>query len=150
MLKLIFPYRSNIFEVEDAKPLSHLFFEAIVLPFVSNKVMRILVLLGWIASIVFSCFHLQFIKEGLEQSRIGKDIILTKFPSDNFIFHFQARKNTTTFNYFHAEDAYFRNLNYRVHVVINEPLDFSQRSVQDNVSDFVRNLSKLEYLDHSV
>ena len=112
--------------------------------------MRILVLLGWIASIVFSCFHLQFIKEGLEQSRIGKDIILTKFPSDNFFFHFQARKNTTTFNYFHAEDAYFRNLNYRVHVVINEPLDFSQRSVQDNVSDFVRNLSKLEYLDHSV
>ena len=67
-----------------------------------------------------------------------------------FIFYFQARKNTTTFNYFHAEDAYFRNLNYRVHVVINEPLDFSQRSVQDNVSDFVRNLSKLEYLDHSV
>ena len=34
-----------------------------------------------------------------------------------------------------------------MHVVINEPLDFSQRSVQDNVSDFVKNLSKLDYLD---
>ena len=141
----------SLCQVKDAKPLSHLFFEEIVLPFVSNRLMKTLVLLAWIASIVFSCYHLQFIKEGLEQSRIGKDIIFTFIPKDNFfsfsLFIFKARKDTTTFNYFHAEDTYFRNLNYRVHVVINEPLDFSQRSVQDNVSDFVKNLSKLDYLD---
>ena len=52
-----------------------------------------------------------------------------------------------TYNYYDIEDTHYRNLNFRVHVAINEPLDFAQTSVQEQVSDFIRNLSTLTFLD---
>ena len=57
---------------EQRRPLTQLFFEKIILQFVANKYMQILVFASWFACVILSGFHVKDIKEGLEQSRIGK------------------------------------------------------------------------------
>ena len=56
---------------DQRRPLTQLFFEKIILPFVANKYMQILVFLCWLHCVILSGFYVKDIKQGLEQSRIG-------------------------------------------------------------------------------
>lgn len=78
---------------------------------------------------------------------VSVQVLIIVLENFDHLFVILARRNTPTYNFFHAEDKFYRNLNYRVHVMINEPLDFSQTSVQDDVAEFLRKLSSLKYLD---
>jgi hypothetical protein len=61
-------------------------------------------------------------KEGLQQSRI-------------------ARYNGPISDYFNVEDRYFRNMPYRIQIVISQPdLDYSLPEVQENIEMLLKNV----------
>lgn len=86
---------------------------------------QILVILLWALLIGFSIHSFPLLKEGFEQSRV-------------------CRKGQEVQKYFDAEDAYFRVMNYRIHVVITDG-----GTDNGNISVPVNNGSSLNYANAS-
>ncbi|XP_023215985.1 patched domain-containing protein 3-like [Centruroides sculpturatus] len=91
------------------------------------KILVIILFVGYVAVGIWGCSQL---KEGLERSKL-------------------SRTDSYSVTYYKYEDTYFREYPYRVQVIINTPLDYSDPKVQQQIEDLMKRFEASEYMADS-
>ena len=123
------PSRSSVKVNEDKAEQKTFFFRDIFSPFISKTMSKVVVLVSFAAYLVVAGYGIYHLKEGLER----EDMV---------------SPNSSLRNYYKTEDLYFRDHPYRLQVVITEPLDYSNSTVQRQVFDLIQTLEDLPWVSN--
>ena len=105
------------------------FFRDVFSPFISTTIAKVSVLLVFAAYLVVAGFGIYHLKEGLER----ENMVSPESPARG---------------YFVSEDQFFREHPYRLQVVIAEPLDYFNSTVQKQVFQLVEKLEELPWVSN--
>ena len=83
----------------------------------------------------------QFIIVGIVSATIAETIFLSTKLKEGLEFHRITRISSEVGEYFYHEDANFRQLNYRIQMVINTPLDY-----QDEKGRYSNNCVSIDFI----
>lgn len=89
--------------------------------FLCKKKVKFAIIMAFLVYLGFGLWGCTKVKEGLERFKM-------------------ARYDSYSLDYYELEDRYFRKYPYRIQVVINETLDYSDPKVQDQVEELIHNL----------
>jgi len=104
-----------------------LFFRDSIAPVINNPWSKVIILVVFLGYLGLSVYGIMQLEEGLERSKLVGDYSYTQ-PA------------------FKAEDQFFRDNPYRFQVVISEPLEYWNKTVQDQVFRLVTKLTGSKYI----
>lgn len=123
--------RRNPFNLRDCKDGKLMvFFRDSVAPMLKNKWNKTLIILVFLAYLGVSVYGILNMKEGLERSKLVGDY-------------------SYSLPFFQLEDLYFRNNPYRLQIMINEPLDYSNETVQNQVKQILHQLEDSKFVSNN-
>ncbi|PRD35698.1 UNVERIFIED_CONTAM: Ptchd3 [Trichonephila clavipes] len=89
--------------------------------FLSKKPVKFVIIVSFLVYLSIGLWGCTKVKEGLERFKM-------------------ARYDSYSLDYYDLEDKYFRKYPYRIQVVINQTLDYSDPKVQDEIEDLLHRL----------
>ena len=107
-----------------------IFFRDVFSPFISLTIIKVAVLLVFAGYLVIAGFGIYHLEEGLERE---------KFVSPS----------SSVRPYFVSEDQFFREHPYRLQIVIAEPLDYFNMTVQKQVFQLIQQLEDLPWVSNN-
>jgi len=105
------------------------FFRDVFSPFISTTFIKVAVLLVFAAYLVVAGFGIYNLEEGLERENM-------------------VSPNSLVRPYYVSEDQFFREHPYRLQIVIVEPLDYFNSTVQKQVFQLIQNLEELPWVSN--
>lgn len=107
--------------------LSQYIFEECLPNLLINRFVKCLILIVFGVYLGLSIYWLSHTREGFERRKLARD-------------------NSFVVSYFSAEDAHFRLNPYRFQVAILEPLDYSNLTVRESVTNLLREFNSSEFI----
>ena len=117
-------------KTETKETLLMVLFRDVFSPFISNTFTKVVVLLAFAAYLAVAVFGIYNLKEGLQRENM-------------------VSPNSLVRPYFVSEDQFFREHPYRLQIVIVQPLDYFNSTVQKQVFQLIQNLEELPWVSNN-
>ncbi|XP_030375300.1 patched domain-containing protein 3 [Scaptodrosophila lebanonensis] len=107
------------------------FFKDRLAAVINNKWCKIIIILAFASYLVGACYGITQIKEGLERRKL-------------------SREDSYSVEFFDREDDYYREFPYRMQVIIEGALNYSDVEVQQQIENLTRTLEHTSYVTSSL